>query len=249
MIRLGGTQILLTNRDVTRTLNPNPHRRQPTFLYTKGKRPLRSIQEPIHQTNASRPITSPSGFVSHLDTMDTLTATSLHGTPSSDWSVSTASDTDTLPDRLPDLAPADAATDGTDDTSFDFSFIDGLGLRQVISLESIDSFPYLPASSSRASSFRIHTDEEYGQEGSDDIPTRGTGIFTFSTDGTFVEEGEEDHAAEPHILVESLWGPNALLQQERTLTPPPQPTPSAGEQVADSDGSVDTGLFETPPRR
>ncbi|EPS40600.1 hypothetical protein H072_5495 [Dactylellina haptotyla CBS 200.50] len=144
MIRLGASQTLLTSRDVTCTLNPNRPRRPPTYLYTKGKQPVIStdfhLSASIPRHDTFHPIT-----LAALSSSSPAPATA----NPSDWSVSSDSETDAI--NMTNLPPR-ITTDGTQDAPTD----DTGTLRQIISLATIDSFPYLPL---RGGTFRIHQEE------------------------------------------------------------------------------------------
>ncbi|KAK6512703.1 hypothetical protein TWF506_008875 [Arthrobotrys conoides] len=169
MLRLSGSQILLTNRDVTRTLNPKRTRRPPTYLYTKGKRPIRNPPYPapsIPHINTSRPTTSsPSTFVAGQTDRILPPLSGLVRPSSPDWSASSdtetpssASSSSSSDTNMPEQATPTPSTDGADDETAT-TYLREMGpFRQVVSLETIDSFPFLPYRPSPSLMFDIYED-------------------------------------------------------------------------------------------
>ncbi|KAF3159534.1 hypothetical protein TWF106_006971 [Orbilia oligospora] len=172
MLRLSGSQILLTNRDVTRTLNPKRTRRPPTYLYTKGKQPIRNpphLPPSIPHINTSRPsVPSPS----------TLIAGQSDGIPpqlpapvrpsSPDWSTSSdteisssASSSSSSDTNMAEQSAPTPSTDGADDEISTTYLREVRPFRQVVSLETIDSFPFLPYRPPPSLMFDIYEDPIY----------------------------------------------------------------------------------------
>ncbi|KAF3918635.1 hypothetical protein AA313_de0204312 [Arthrobotrys entomopaga] len=149
MIRLGASQMLLTNRDVTRTLKSNHPRRPPTFLYTKGKHPSTTsnvhLSPPAPHSGTRHPAVAPTMQSSSSSIITPGEAAPL------DWSTSSGSE----PSPSAILRGSRAiSTDGTQDGS---NSSDRPGnLRQIISLETVDSFPFLPL---RPSQIQIYEDD------------------------------------------------------------------------------------------
>ncbi|KAK6507384.1 hypothetical protein TWF481_005819 [Arthrobotrys musiformis] len=171
MLRLGGSQVLLTNRDVTRTLNPKRTRRPPTYLYTKGKQPLRSSAYPastIPHINTSRPSTSSQSGLAAVQTGRAPSMSSAPMRPSSpDWSTSSdtefsslSSSSSSSESNMPEQPTPNPSTDGAGDDAM-ANLLREMGpgpYRQVISLETIDSFPFLPYRPAPSLMFRIYED-------------------------------------------------------------------------------------------
>ncbi|KAK6525558.1 hypothetical protein TWF281_010619 [Arthrobotrys megalospora] len=168
MLRLSGSQVLLTNRDVTRTLNPKRTRRPPTYLYTKGKQPLRSSSYPassIPHINTSRPSTSSSTFPGQTDRIPPSSAPVQPSSP--DWSTSSDTESSSTDGNMPEQSNLNRSTDGPNDEMMT-AYLREMGpFRQVISLETIDSFPFVPYRPPPSLMFQIYEDPMPSPVGSD----------------------------------------------------------------------------------
>ncbi|KAK6537698.1 hypothetical protein TWF694_011869 [Orbilia ellipsospora] len=275
MIRLGASQMLLTNRDVTRTLKSDHPRRPPTFLYTKGRYP------PI---TSDAPLSSPAP---HLSTRRTTISPAMPSSSSSvitpdevgplDWSAS--SDSESTPSvilRHNRVVP----TDGTQDSS---NYVGGTGsLRQVISLETVDSFPFLPP---RPNEIQIYEDDPnsvyedsepvsdtdfYDDSDSDSSSLEGTeysiepqnqDVSDSGGDYDIQYEEEDDDGEEESsmdddsegghasvILVESIWDPNLTVMVPHRFVAPLLQTIDLQTDFQE-DTTRETDIFETPPPR
>ncbi|KAF3935914.1 hypothetical protein ABW20_dc0106687 [Dactylellina cionopaga] len=192
MICLGASQILLTNRDVTHTLNPKRSRRAPTYLYTKGKKPILStdyVPSSVPHLDTSRPITSTVASSPFFNQSDPPAIPRRSASP--EWSTSSGSESSA--GTMPTLAPP-GSTDGTNDTSLS---IDDIGnLHPIVSLRTVDSFPFLPIR--RESGFEIHQDyPEFPREESIDIvgdpgSSGYSSLSEYSSFGSTEEEEEDD---------------------------------------------------------
>ncbi|KAK6336614.1 hypothetical protein TWF718_009413 [Orbilia javanica] len=172
MLRLSGSQVLLTNRDVTRTLNPKRARRPPTYLYTKGKQPIRSSPYPapsIPHIDTSRPSAS-APSTSTARQRNGIAPSSLAPVRSSspDWSLSSdtevassssaSSSSSSSDSNMQEQPILPSSTDGAEDETT-ANYVGEMGsFRQVVSLETIDSFPFLPYRPPPSLMFRIHED-------------------------------------------------------------------------------------------
>ncbi|KAK6343233.1 hypothetical protein TWF730_010832 [Orbilia blumenaviensis] len=176
MLRLSSSQVLLTNRDVSRTLNPKRIRRPPTYLYTKGKQPLRSTSHStssstIPHINTSRPSTSSRSPIFSGRRARVPPSSDPLQPSSPDWSASSSSsDTESLSSLSSNINMSQQqqqqqqqsnvvpSTDGPGDETMAALLRDMGPLQQVVSLETIDSFPFVPYRLPPSMLFQIYED-------------------------------------------------------------------------------------------
>ncbi|KAJ6257101.1 hypothetical protein Dda_7986 [Drechslerella dactyloides] len=189
MLRLGSSHILLTNRDASRSLHPNRTRRQPTSLYTKGKKPVRASARlaamaaaaaSAAMANSSASTASPDTYFSQSDRLlpSSSTTTSTHRRSARlmdhgpiNWPPAPEEEGEEEPTVATDATdpsieepPMITAVDGADEADEEATsgFEEYAGLRQVISLATVDSFPFLPIST--RSNFEIYEDPDEDED-------------------------------------------------------------------------------------